>query len=192
GPFFDDALAVFSGPDEVVVDQTLIQVCWQVRVGGGDGRNGQDRKVGLVQVVGCFAGREVSQFLGGFQVLGAFHDASGFNFPAQAFFREYQFQGSAFFFQASTTVVKGHANRVFARGSHVARLGAGVGVGADVLVQTVHKGPTLVFTEQLQPSAHVQKAGARGGRVRHDDLASVFRLGQIFPGRRHGQLVLFQ
>ncbi len=64
-------------------------------------------------------------------------------------------------------------------------------VRADVLVQGVHVSPALFFAKHLQPGAHVQKARAGRGRVGHDDLAGIHRLGQVLPRRGLGQLLLF-
>ncbi len=77
-----------------------------------------------------------------------------------------------------------------AGGGQLARLGAGVGVLADVLVQLVHVGPALGLAEGLQPGADVEVAGAGRSRVRHDDLALVHRVGQVFPFGRLGQALL--
>ena len=61
---------------------------------------------------------------------------------------------------------------------------------ADVLVQRVHVGPALLLAHHLQPRAHVEVAGARRCRVRHDDLAGIHGLGQVGPRRRLRQILL--
>ena len=66
-----------------------------------------------------------------------------------------------------------------------------MGVARDVFVQGVHVLPGLVLALDLNPRRHVEEARARGVRVRHDDMALVDRLGQVFPGLGDRQLVLF-
>ncbi|MNI64102.1 hypothetical protein D3C73_1195210 [compost metagenome] len=61
---------------------------------------------------------------------------------------------------------------------------------ADVLVQAIHVGPTLLLAEGLQPGADVEETGAGRRRVRHDDLAFVLRLGQVLPAHGFGQALL--
>ena len=64
-----------------------------------------------------------------------------------------------------------------------------MGIARDVDVQGVHVFPAFFLAHQLKPTGHVQETGARGIRVRHDDVALVDRLRQVGPRRRQRQLV---
>ena len=65
-----------------------------------------------------------------------------------------------------------------------------MGVARDVLVQRVHELPATVLAEHLQPARHIEEAGARRVRVRHDQMVLVNRIGQILPRGRHRQAQL--
>ena len=65
-----------------------------------------------------------------------------------------------------------------------------MGIARDVGVQAIHIFPAFILAHQLKPTGHVEETGARGIRVRHDDVALVDRLCQVGPRRRQRQLVL--
>ena len=98
--------------------------------------------------------------------------------------------GAPLLLHARRPELEGDADRVLALPRHHARLGSGVRVDADVLVEGVHVLPALGLAEDLEPARHVQEAGPGGRWVRHHDLALVDRLGQVLPGRRLGQVLL--
>src|SRR5690606_31397449 len=87
-------------------------------------------------------------------------------------------------------IFKGNPDRKLPRRRQFARLGTGVNVLADVLVQAVHVGPALFLAEGLQPGADVEETGAGRRRIGHDDLALVLRLGQVLPTDRFAQTLL--
>src|SRR5471030_850261 len=190
-PLGQDLVAILRGPGKVVLDQTLLVIRGQFGLRLGNTRLREDREVLFVQLHRRRAGREVRQFLRRFFMGRALDYGGRFDLPAQAFFRQDDVQRRALAFQLDGRVFEGNTNREFAGSRQFARLGTGVNVLADVLVQAVHVRPTLLLAEGLQPGADIKETGAGRGRVRHDDLAFVLRLGQVLPAHGFAQALLF-
>jgi len=122
----------------------------------------------------------------------ALDQGGGFDLPAQAFLGQHDVQRCPLALELHGRVFERNTDRELAGSREFARLGAGVDVLADVLVQFIHKLPALLLAEGLQPGTHIQKTGTRGRRVGHHDLALVFRLGQVLPTHRFAQPLLLR
>jgi hypothetical protein len=67
-----------------------------------------------------------------------------------------------------------------------------MGVGRDVLVESIHISPALLFAHKLEPGGNHQIAGTGRGRIRHGDLTGIFRLDKVGPGLRLFQPLLLR
>ena len=138
-----------------------------------------------VELVGLLAdAAQSASFLAASRFLRAVMMARRLHVPAEPFGRQHDVDRRAVLLGLVGAVLEGEADRVFAGRRLLAGLRAGMRVGGDVLVQRVHVGPALLLAHHLQPGRDHQIAGAGGGRVRHGDLALVFRLDQVVPGGR--------
>src|SRR5207244_9570322 len=112
---------------------------------------------------------------------------------AQAFLGEHQVNRCALGLVGVAAVLKRDAHQKLAGGRHVAGLGAGMGVLRDVFMQAVHVLPAaalaLLVAKQREPGGDIKIAGTAGGRVGHDDLALVDRLGQVLPALGFGDVL---
>jgi hypothetical protein len=120
-----------------------------------------DREVPCVQLVGRLRDSPVGQLLRRFGLPGGLQDRSRFHVPAQAFLRVEDVDRRTVGARLVRAVLEAQAERVFTGAGLPARLGAGVGVDAEVPVQAVHAGPGPGLAHHLNPGRNHQEAGAR-------------------------------
>ena len=192
-PLPEDARAVHRRPLEVVLGHVREHVGGQV-LDRLDMFGIADHRVAfVVELHRLLAHRPVDERLSRLEVLGALDDRGRLHVPARALLTGRRCRSAR---PASSCRAARNSNETPSAYSpcagHRARLGAGVRVDADVLVEGVHVLPALGLAEDLKPARHVEEPGARGRRVRHHDLALVDGLGEVLPRGRLGQVPLLR
>ena len=114
-------------------------------------------------------------------MLGVLHDAARLEIPAQSFAREDDVDWGTGFFCRDGAIFKRHADREFTGARLAARLAARMRVLRDVVVKRVHELPRFRVAPHLYPSGDIEIARTRGRGIGHDNLAFVYRLGQVLP-----------
>src|SRR5438552_11047479 len=190
GPLGEDPVAVLGGPREVVLDQTLFVVRGNEIKRLGDAGNGKDGEVLGEQHHRIRTREPIHDLARRFDFLGRFHDAGGFEIPAEPFGGKDDVDRRARFLGRDRPVLEGHADRKLAGARLTTRLRARVSVMRDVFVERIHELPRVGLAPHLQPAGDIEITRARGRGIRHHDLALVDRLGQVLPGFRLRKVLL--